>query len=58
LLCEGCRTTVGERPAEHLQFLPRGAHRAVTAADWRLSRLLGSLQKFWSLGFSAGGERR
>ena len=34
LLREGCRTTVGEQPAEHLQCLTTQAIPMVTAADW------------------------
>jgi hypothetical protein len=58
LLRDSCRTTVGQRPSELLQYLPCRRRRALTSADWRVEQLLLVLQKSWRLGLSADGERR
>ncbi len=46
---DGCWPTMGERPSEHLQYLPAAGIRALTLADWRVERLLPVLQKPWRL---------
>jgi hypothetical protein len=40
MLRDGCRTTVGERPSEHLQYFPSRTHPSVDVCRGRGERLL------------------
>ncbi|SDF34718.1 hypothetical protein SAMN05660485_03171 [Blastococcus fimeti] len=57
-LLQGCCTTVRERPPEHLLFPSRGAHRAVTAADWRTRAHAPRCCRTPEASVSASGEPR
>ena len=58
LLRDGCRTTVGERPSEHLQYLSSHTHPRVDVSrlEGRAAPLLTA--EVLELRFSAGRERR